>query len=81
MLKPTVGELLIAVGLSGREQTEEFGRADKMLSSNRRSYGRDFSERLEAGGFQVTTLSYELTPEQLTRYGVYPETFYRCRKL
>lgn len=73
------GQLLISVGLV-REGTQEFDRANKDLSGNRRLYGHDFSERLEQAGFQVTSLNYNLSAEQLERYGVNPETFYQCTK-
>jgi SAM-dependent methyltransferase len=73
------GQLLISVGLT-RETTEEFGRANKSLSGNRRLYGRDFSQRLEQAGFQVASLTYNLSAQELERYGVCPETFYQCTK-
>jgi SAM-dependent methyltransferase len=76
----TSGELIISVGSTGRKQTEEFGRANKALSGNRRLYGSDFGERLKEAGFRVTPLVYNLSPEQLQRYGVYPETFYYCTR-
>lgn len=74
------GELLVSVGLTGRETTQEFHHANKMFSGNRRLYGSDFSERLKEAGFRVTPLAYDLSAEELERYGVYRETFYRCGK-
>jgi len=78
VLKPSTGELLISVGWTGREDTEEFGRANMMLSGNQRLYGSDFGERLAAAGFNVKTLNYNLSTEECERYGVYPEPFYCC---
>ena len=74
------GELLISAGLSGLEETQELGAANKMLSGNRRLYGNDFSERLKAAGFIVTPLSYNLNGAELQRYAIFPESFYRCAK-
>ena len=78
VLKPGTGELLISVGWTGREDTQEFGRANAMLSGNQRLYGSDFGERLAAAGFHVKILSYNLSAEECERYGVYPEPFYCC---
>ena len=75
------GELLISVGLTGLQTTQEFGRANKKLSGNRRQYGTDFGERLKQAGFQVTPLAYNLNAEELERYSVYPETFFRCTRV
>jgi hypothetical protein len=80
VLIPVAGELLVSVGLTGQEVTQEFGRANMTLSGNRRSYGSDFSERLEQAGFQVTPLTYDLSAEELERYGIYRETLYHCTR-
>jgi SAM-dependent methyltransferase len=80
VLIPAAGELLVSVGLSGQEVTQEFGRANVTLSGNRRSYGGDFIERLTETGFRVTPLTYDLSAEELERYGIYQETLYRCRR-
>ena len=74
------GELLISAGLSGLDETQELGAANKMLSGNRRLYGHDFSERLKEAGFIVTPLSYNLNDAELRRYAIFPESFYRCAK-
>jgi len=74
------GELIISAGSTGRITTEEFGTANQMFSGNRRVYGADFGERLQAAGFNVLPQTYNLTDTELTRYGIYPETFYRCTK-
>lgn len=74
------GELVVSAGLTGQDKTQEFDSANKMLSGNRRQYGRDFSERLAEVGFQVRPLTYDLSAEQLQRYAVYPETFYHCTR-
>ena len=74
------GELLISAGLSGLEKTQELGTANKMLSGNRRLYGNDFRERLKEAGFEVTSLTYNLSEADLQRYAIFPESFYRCVK-
>jgi SAM-dependent methyltransferase len=74
------GELLVSVGQTGRDVTQEFGGANKMFSGNRRLYGNDFCERLKAAGFQVTPIAYNLSAQELERYAVYPETFYHCTR-
>lgn len=78
VLKPGSGELLISVSWTGLEETQEFGRVNNMLSGNQRLYGGDFDKRLAAAGFQVKTLSYNLSAEECERYGVYAEPFYVC---
>ena len=78
VLEPTCGELLVSVGVTGRDKTHEFGHANKMLSGNRRLYGSDFNTRLEEAGFHVAVKTYALSAEQCERYGVYPEAFYCC---
>ncbi|HEV7473572.1 MAG TPA: methyltransferase domain-containing protein [Pyrinomonadaceae bacterium] len=80
VLRNAGGELLVSVGSTGQEKTQEFGSANKMRSGNRRLYGPDFSERLEQAGFHVTPLTYDLSAEEMERYAVYPETFYHCRR-
>ncbi len=80
LLTPTAGELLVSVGYTGQEITQEFGYANKMLSGNRRLYGSDFDKRLEAAGFRVKPVTYDLSAEECERYGVYPETFYHCTR-
>jgi hypothetical protein len=81
VLQASVGKLLVSVGSTGREETEDFGYANQGLSGNRRLYGSDFGKRLEEAGFQVEPMSYDLDAEECKRYGVYPETFYCCTKL
>lgn len=71
------GELIISAGIT-RLKTEEFDSPNPMLSGNRRLYGADFGERLKAAGFQVQEMNYNLSAEELKRYGVYPEKFYYC---
>ncbi|MDQ1729376.1 MAG: hypothetical protein QOD33_1501 [Pyrinomonadaceae bacterium] len=80
VLKPTTGALVISAGWTGREETQEFGRANKMLSGNQRLYGLDFAERLAAAGFAVKPLSYNLSEQECERYAVYPEPFYYCTR-
>ncbi len=74
------GELFVSVGVTGRETTQEFGRPNKALSGNRRLYGDDFSERLEEAGFQVASISYQLSAEESVRYAVDPVTLYHCTR-
>lgn len=81
VLQPTHGKFLVSVGATGREQTVEFEHANKGLSGNRRLYGNDFSQRLEAVGFQVEPMIHDLDAEECERYAVDPETFYCCKKL
>jgi len=78
VLQPAGGVLLISAGLSAETETREFGYSDPKLSGNRRSYGRDFSKRLEAAGFVVRTMKYDLSARELELYAVYPETFFYC---
>ncbi len=72
------GVLVISAGMDATEETREFGFSDKTLSGNRRRYGRDFSKRLQAAGFIVTPLSYDLSERELKLYGIYPEPFFFC---
>ncbi len=81
VLQRSDGKLLTSVGLTGRDETQEFGYANKALSGNRRLYGTDFSKRLEAAGFEVEPMTHDLDVKDCERYGVYPETFYCCTKL
>ncbi len=74
------GELIVSAGSTGREQTEEFGTANQMFSGNQRVYGADFGDRLRQAGFNVLPQTYNLTADEFKRYGIYPETFYRCTK-
>ena len=74
------GEMVVSVGLTGKETTQEFGGVNPMLSGNRRLYGSDFCKRLEETGFAVKPLSYALTEKEAERYAVYPETFYHCTR-
>lgn len=78
VLKPLAGEMLISAGWTGREETQEFGYANKRLSGNQRLYGRDFGQRLSAAGFVVKPMTYNLSAAECDRYGVDEETFYYC---
>ena len=79
-LTRTTGELLVSVGFTGRETTQEFGYANKVMSGNQRLYGSDFKKRLEDAGFLVETKTYGLSTEECARYAVYPENFYQCTR-
>ena len=72
------GVMVISAGLSGENETREFGFRNSKLSGNRRSYGRDFGKRLEDAGFVVRRMSYDLSPRELELYGVYLEDFFYC---
>src|ERR1044072_1689174 len=74
------GELVISAGMSGEEVTREFGFANKQLSGNRRAYGADLATRLATAGFDVTSVSHDLSEEDYRKFGIVPESFYRCRK-
>jgi ubiquinone/menaquinone biosynthesis C-methylase UbiE len=80
VLKPNSGELIISVGASDAESTVEFGFSNKALSGNRRRFGKDFVGRLAGAGFLVSPMAYDLSPEELRRYAIYQERFYRCFK-
>lgn len=57
---------------------QHFGQADHV-----RRYGRDYGQRLQRAGFDVTVDSYarEMPPEQSRRYGLMlDEDVYLCRK-
>jgi hypothetical protein len=66
--------------MSGDPLTREFGRAEKGLSGNRRSYGADLAERLAQAGFEVQQVSYGLSEAALVKYGIRNEPFYVCSK-
>jgi SAM-dependent methyltransferase len=74
------GHLIVSAGESGHSSTEEFGRSDKALSGNRRSYGADFNVRLKEAGFTVQQLNYNLSVDEHRRYSVTDEPFYLCVK-
>src|SRR5207244_6308584 len=64
------GELVISAGLSENQTTREFGFSDKGLSGNRRSYGADFTVRLQVAGFVVQSLSCDLPMDDRLRFGI-----------
>jgi len=80
VLKSGTGELILSAGLSGDPVTREFGRSEKALSGNRRSYGADLGKRLSNAGWLVAELRCGLTSDVLTRYAIRDEPFYLCRK-
>ena len=80
VLSEAGGELIISAGLSGLDETQELGAANKMLSGNRRLYGNDFAQRLQAAGFKVTPMKYHLTASEMKRFGIFPESFYCCSR-
>jgi hypothetical protein len=80
VLKNGTGQLIISAGLSGESSTREFGRSEKGLSGNRRSYGTDIAERLTKAGLIVQQVSYGLAADAMTRYAVRDDPFYVCRK-
>jgi SAM-dependent methyltransferase len=80
VLKSRTGQLIFSAGMSGDLSTREFGRSEKALSGNRRSYGADLAERLSTAGFVVEQISFALEDEAMTRYAIRSEPFYVCRK-
>jgi SAM-dependent methyltransferase len=80
VLKSGTGHLIFSAGLSGESFTREFGRSEKGLSGNLRSYGRDITDRLTRAGFVVKQLSYGLTADAMRKYAVRDEPFYLCTK-
>jgi SAM-dependent methyltransferase len=79
LIKET-GQLIVSAGESSHSSTREFGRSEKALSGNRRSYGTDFSTRLNEAGFAVQQLDYNLSADERRRYSVRDEPFYLCVK-
>jgi len=80
VVKTGPGRLILSAGMSGADATREFGRSEKGLSGNRRSYGTDIAQRLAEAGFIVKQLSYGLDSPELRRYAVRDEPFYECAK-
>lgn len=72
------GELIVSSALSGRDVTVEFCSENKALSGNRRSFGSDYAQRLEAAGFKVESLSHTFVSSEQVKYGINSEPFYRC---
>jgi len=80
VLMRETGHLIVSAGESSHSSTREFGRSEKALSGNRRSYGTDFSARLNEAGFAVQQLNYNLSADERRRYAVRDEPFYLCVK-
>ena len=80
VLNKEVGVMILSSSLSGDSLTREFGRAEKGLSGNRRSYGADIADRLARAGFGVRQLTYGLSKEALAKYSIRDESFYLCTK-
>lgn len=78
VLKKDTANMILSSGLSGDPITREFGRVEKGLSGNRRSYGADIADRLRSAGFTVTQLDYGLNEEAMTRYAIRAEPFFVC---
>ena len=81
VLKSRTGQLVLSAGMSGNLSTLEYGKSEKALSGNRRSYGADLAERLSTAGFVVEQLSYGLDDGALAKYAIRNEPFYVCRKV
>ena len=79
ILSPT-GELIVSAGESTVAETREFGFSNKAFSGNRRLYGADFADRLNAAGFSVQKVNWDLSEADRRRYAVDAECFYVCRK-
>jgi len=80
VLMKDTGHLIVSAGESSHSSTREFGRSEKALSGNRRSYGTDFNARLNEAGFAVQQLKYNLDADELRRYSIRDEPFYLCVK-
>ena len=80
VLMRETGQLIVSAGQSSHSSTREFGRSEKALSGNRRSYGTDFNVRLNEAGFAVQQLNYNLSADERRRYSVRDEPFYLCVK-
>ncbi len=80
VLKEKTGIMILSAGMSGNPLTREFGRAEKGLSGNRRSYGADLGDRLAQAGFEVRPASYGLSEEAMVKYAIKSELFYVCSK-
>ena len=78
VLKQDAGTLVLSAGISGDAITREFGRAEKGLSGNRRSYGADIADRLNSAGFTVRQLDYGLNEAAMVRYAIRAEPFFLC---
>lgn len=80
VLMKETGQLIVSAGESSHALTREFGRSEKALSGNRRSYGTDFNARLNEAGFAAQQLNYNLSADERRRYSVREEPFYLCVK-
>jgi hypothetical protein len=81
VLRPRAGELIISVQQERGARTREFGRPDGRHLGFWRTYGDDFAERLEEGGFEVRPVGYRPAPEEASLYGIDPEEgFFICTK-
>ena len=78
VLKRDAGSMILSSGMSGDSITREFGRSDKGLSGNRRSYGADIADRLKRAGFTVRQLDYGLNEAAMVRYAIRAEPFFLC---
>jgi len=80
VLMGETGHLIVSAGESSHSSTREFGRSEKELSGNRRSYGMDFKTRLNDAGFAAQQLNYGLSAGERRKYSVLEEPFYLCVK-
>lgn len=78
VLRADGGVLLLSVGMSSADVTQEFGFSDKALTGNWRSYGADFITRIQDAGLRVKTVTHELSDSELRRFGIFPEIFFYC---
>ena len=78
VLKRDFGTMILSAGMSGDTTTREFGRPEKGLSGNRRSYGADIADRLARAGFTVKQLNYGLSEDAMVKYAIRDEPFYLC---
>ena len=80
VMKSRTGQLIFSAGMSGNLSTLEYGKSDKAISGNRRSYGADLAERLSSAGFVVEQLSYGLGDDAMAKHAIRSEPFFVCRK-
>lgn len=78
VLKKDAGTMILSSGMSADSTTREFGRSEKGLSGNRRSYGADLADRLKSAGFTVRQLDYGLNEAAMMRYAIRAEPFFLC---
>ena len=80
VLRSDGGVLVLSVGMSNADVTQDFGFADKTLSGNWRRYGADFIGRMQTAGLNVKPITHKLSDLQRREFGIFPETFFYCTR-